>query len=366
MKNGFFSSELVENIRRNNGIFECGNGRTILLPKTFGFCSGVFNAVSKLSETVENNKNMAIRLMGAMIHNPAVNSHFAKSGVNIWDSQNLDAMFNLPNQNTLFVIPAFGLPIDIDCRLRNYVLSDTQIVDATCPFVRRVWEQAKLAGKNGNAVIIHGKHGHQETNAIWSRAVKFAKACALLTSPEDAKRFAADYTNIPEERLFSPELLANRPWTLINQTTMLSTETAEIAEILKVASWHHTSVELAGTLCPATRNRQLAAKELCNANCDAIFILGGTDSSNTTQLYRMAAEHIGETHCFFVQSSQNILEDAIENYHPAESKWTVAPLPYCKTIGILTGASCPDSELEKLILRLTEEAISKILDDFHN
>ncbi len=353
MKNDFFSSELVESIRKNNGVFDCGNGKRILLPKTFGFCSGVFNAVSKLSETVDNNPNMNIRLMGAMIHNPAVNSHFAKSGVHIEDSNQLERVFDLPQEQTIFVIPAFGLPIEMDERLRAFVASETRIVDATCPFVRRVWEHAKTAGEHGSAVIIHGKFGHQETNAIWSRAVRHAVSCALLTSPEDAKRFAADCANVPDERLFNPKLLASRKWTLVNQTTMLSTETAEIAEILKTAAWHSESVELAGTLCPATKNRQLAAKELCEAGCDCIFVLGGTDSSNTTQLYRMATEQLGEDRCFFVQSSDNIGVDNISHYKPMETKWITSPLHNAKTIGILTGASCPDSELEKLIIRLS-------------
>ena len=352
MKSDFFSSELVESIRMNNGVFDCGDGRRILLPKTFGFCSGVFNAVSKLSETVDNNPKKDIRLMGAMIHNPAVNSHFAKSGVHIEDSKQLSHVFNLPNEQTIFVIPAFGLPIEMDERLRSFVDSESRIIDATCPFVRRVWEHAKTAGEDGSAVIIHGKFGHQETNAIWSRAVRHAVSCALLTSPEDAKRFAADFANVPAERLYNPKLLAPRKWTLINQTTMLSTETAEIAEILKTAAWHTETVELAGTLCPATKNRQFAAKELCGAGCDCIYVLGGTDSSNTTQLYRMAVEQIGEANCFFVQSSENIGEDCVSHYKPLENKWMESPLHGGKTIGILTGASCPDSELESLIRRL--------------
>ena len=359
MTNDFFSSELVTSIRRNKGVLEFGDCRRIILPRTFGFCSGVFNAVSVLSNTVNMNNGKDIWLAGAMIHNPAVNSHFAKLGVNIGDSQHLDGLFHLPPKSSVFVIPAFGLPVEIDNRLRRLVESEERIVDATCPFVRRVWEQAKTAGMNGDAVIIHGKHGHQETNAIWSRAVMYAQSCALLTSPEDARRFAESIDNIPSERLFRPDLLAERKWTLINQTTMLSTETAEIAEILKTAAWHRQSVELAGTLCPATRNRQLAAQELCDANCDCIFILGGTDSSNTTQLYRLAVEHLGGQRCFFVQSADNILHDSLEDYQPMADRWTTSPIPAAKTIGILTGASCPDSELEKLIVRIIGKNVKK-------
>ena len=352
MENSFFSSELVNSIRNNNGIMDYANGKKIMLPKTFGFCSGVFNAVSILTDTVKRFPDRTIWLMGDMIHNPAVNMHFASLGVNIHDFKYLDEMSSLSKSSTIFVIPAFGLPIEVDEWMRKYAASEEQIVDTTCPFVKRVWEQAKIAGKADNAIIIHGKHGHQETNAIWSRAIKHSRTCALLTSPDDARRFAANLSNIPEERLFNPNLLAERNWTLINQTTMLATETAEIAEILKEATWHTKTVELAGTLCPATRNRQRSAKELCEADCDCIYVLGGTESSNTTQLYRMAVEHLGEDRCFFVQSAQNICVDSVTHYIPDTSSWRKSPFLEADTIGILTGASCPDSELEKLILRL--------------
>ena len=351
-----FSSELVDRIRLEEGVFEITPSCMALLPKAFGFCTGVNRAVTTLNEVVkEPDGARPVWLLGAMIHNPAVNEAFAKAGVQI--SASADEVFDKATPHDIFVIPAFGLPLDQDRLLRDFVAEDGRIVDATCPFVRRVWKEAEQAGNQGKAVIIHGKYGHQETYGIWSRAVSHAPACVLISTMNEARRFAEDWHALAPERLFNAEKLVECDWTLLNQTTMLSTETADIAEILRSAPWHRGTVAMAGTLCTATRERQAAAQELCERGCDAIIVLGGTDSSNTTQLYRMAVEKLGEERCFFVQSEHDIQPEAIHHFLPFEHEWRLSQngvIRDAKRIGILTGASCPDSELERLLRRLEE------------
>ncbi len=351
-----FSSELVDRIRENGGVFDVSPSCTVLLPQAFGFCIGVNRAVTMLNNLVIGlDEKRPIWLLGAMIHNPAVNEAFAKAGVQV--STNAEEVFDKASPHDIFVIPAFGLPLEQDRRLREFVAEDGRIVDATCHFVERVWRAAEQAGSQGNALIIHGKYGHQETYGIWSRAVNSAPACVLLSSVEETRRFALDCHSLADERLFNAKRLAECDWTLLNQTTMLSTETAEIAEILRTASWHKGNVTMAGTLCTATRERQAAAQELCNRGCDVIIVLGGTDSSNTTQLYRMAAERIGAEHCFFVQSEQDLQRDSVRHFLPFEQRWASSmnkQILKARCIGVLTGASCPDSELERLLERLKE------------
>ncbi|MBR4676362.1 MAG: 4-hydroxy-3-methylbut-2-enyl diphosphate reductase [Victivallales bacterium] len=349
-----FSSELVNKVRENGGTIAISPDCTIMLPSTFGFCTGVNRAVTKLNDIV-NGKHIArpIWLLGAMIHNPAVNEAFAKGGVQV--STCAEEVFEKASPHDIFVIPAFGLPLELDKRLRGFVAAAENIVDATCPFVRRVWNAAEQAGKQGNAVIIHGKYGHQETYGIWSRAVNKAPACVLLSTVEEARVFAENLSVVEKSRLFNPEKLAGCDWTLLNQTTMLSTETAEIAEILQKARWHRGKAFMAGTLCPATRERQAAAQELCAKGCEVIIVLGGTDSSNTTQLYRMAVERIGAEHCFFVQSELDLQTDSVRHFIPFERRWGSSmnePILKARRIGVLAGASCPDSELERLLIRL--------------
>ena len=351
-----FSSELVDGIRECGGVFEVSPSCTVLLPKAFGFCIGVNRAVTMLNNVVTGlDEKRPIWLLGAMIHNPAVNEAFAKAGVQV--STNAEEVFDKASPHDIFVIPAFGLPLEQDRRLRKFVAEDGRIVDATCPFVGRVWMEAKQGGERGNAVIIHGKYGHQETYGIWSRAVSSAPACVLLSTVEEARRFAVDCHSLADERLFNAEKLARCDWTLLNQTTMLSTETAEIAEILQTAAWHRGKVNMAGTLCTATRERQAAAQELCTKGCDVIIVLGGTDSSNTTQLYRKAVERLGKERCFFVQSEQDLELESVRHFQPFEQRWQSTsnePILKAKRIGVLTGASCPDSELERLLRRLKE------------
>ena len=351
-----FSSELVDRIRENGGVFDVSPSFTVLLPKAFGFCTGVNRAVTMLNEVVKGvDGRQHVWLLGAMIHNPAVNEAFVKVGVQV--STGAEEVFDKASPHDIFVIPAFGLPLEQDRCLREFVAEDGRIVDATCPFVRRVWTGAEQAGNQGNALVIHGKYGHQETYGIWSRAVSSSPACVLLSTVEEARHFAEDCHSLAAERLFNAKKLAECDWTLLNQTTMLSTETAEIAEILRTARWHKGDVTMAGTLCTATRERQAAAQELCTRGCDVIVVLGGTDSSNTTQLYRMAAERIGAEHCFFVQSEQDLQMESVRHFLPYEQQWVSSPsklILKAKCIGVLTGASCPDSELERLLMRLKE------------
>lgn len=350
-----FASPLIDAIRNDGACMKFADGRVLHLPETFGFCTGVMRAVSKLVQTVQNGEERQIWLLGAMIHNPAVNMMFIRQGVKIADFSNLDMAFEGFSPDDIFVIPAFGLPLEIDERLRNFASSEQCIVDATCPFVRRVWEEVEKAGKMGNAVIIHGKFGHQETNAIWSRAVKSSRACALLTTPAEAEAFAKSPHNIKDACVHNATLLPEMQWTLLNQTTMLSTETEQMADILEHATWHKAAVKLAGTLCPATRKRQQAAAQLCDAGCGCIIVLGGTDSSNTTQLYRMAVERLGREKCFFVHDADDIGELSVRHYDPIAHEWqesSNAIFWETEHIGVLTGASCPDSELEKLVKRI--------------
>lgn len=358
MDNEAFKSELIDSIREAGGEYSLKDGRCVLLPKTFGFCSGVRRAVSKLSEVICLYRGRRIWLLGAMIHNSAVNAWFIGQGVNMVDSHCLDGIFETASPGDVFVIPAFGLPLDVEQKLRCFVDEKSVIIDATCPFVRRVWDAAGCAGEKGNAVIIHGKYGHQETEAIWSRAVKAAPACVLLPSPVYAERYVSAPESIPVEYTYHAEKMGHVAWTLVNQTTMLATETAHVAEILARATWHSGAMEMAGTLCTATRERQAAALDLCSIGCDVILVLGGVDSSNTAQLYRLAVNALGADRCFFIEKAGDILPMVLRHYLPDDKSWHESHgdvLRSAKRIGILTGASCPDSELEKLILRLSEQ-----------
>lgn len=354
-----FHDDDVTTLRETGGALTLASGRHLVLPGSFGFCQGVRHAVNLLHQTILQSGRRQIWLLGAMIHNQAVNEQFARRGARIIAENDLESTFIAARPDDVFIVPAFGLPLDFDRRLRAFVSPPGKIVDATCPFVRRVWQAVSQAAAAGSAVIIHGQPSHQETTAIWSRAAASAAAVAIVPNPDRARQFAATtgtgdlLASYPAELLLNHNRLADAAWTLVNQTTMLGTDTAAVAEILRAASWHQAPLRVADTLCAATQARQDAAQALCRRPCDLIFVLGGTNSSNTTQLYRLAAGHAT---AFFLQTPDDLLANVVRHFNPATSSWKETRdwlSPSCRTIGILAGASCPDSELGNLIRKIT-------------
>ncbi|MDD4540356.1 MAG: hypothetical protein PHT80_15195, partial [Lentisphaeria bacterium] len=206
-----------------------------------------------------------------------------------------------------------------------------------------------------------------------------APAVAIVPSPAAARQLldalppTTPGAAYPPAWLLNADRLPHCDWVLVNQTTMLCRETEEVATILANAGGnteasdnscasngsnsctcakHHGAFTMANTLCNATRARQAEAEKLCSQPCEVMLVLGGINSSNTTQLYRLAAKH---TTTYYLQSPDDLDSHAIRHYLPNELQWRnnthwLPPPP--ATIGILVGASCPDSEIAALIRKL--------------
>lgn len=358
MNNPFCDPHIDQLRQQQQAVLDLPSGRRVFLPASVGFCQGVRHAVQLLADTLADANHQRIWLLGAMIHNPAVNQWFVKQGLTLLPDNDLDSLFTRARPSDVFVIPAFGLTINLDERLRTFVQAPGRIVDTTCPFVRRVWQAVSQAAAAGDAILIHGKPGHQETMGICSRAARTAPAVAIIPTPDAARRLlaslhvGAQHDDYPRESLINPERLVACNWTLVNQTTMLCTETEEIAGILAKAPGHHGQFTMANTLCPATRTRQAEVDTLCAKHCEVVVVLGGTDSSNTTQLYRLASK---QTTTYFLQSPEDLSATSIRHYLPEEHRWNTTnnwlPPPPAN-IGVLVGASCPDSEIAALLHKL--------------
>ncbi|MBQ6472104.1 MAG: hypothetical protein IJJ33_08985 [Victivallales bacterium] len=335
-----FASQCIDQLRQGKPLHHLSKGRALLFPGEFGFCAGVRRAVSLLCDTLNRPTGQRVWLLGPMIHNPIVNGWFVTQGVRIVPQDKLDEVFHQALPEEIFVIPAFGLPQVLDTRLREFVTPPGKIIDATCAFVRKVWRAAECAADAGDVVFIHGKPGHQETNGIESR---IPGTHFTVSTPLATQECLASHANQEE--------LCARPWTLVNQTTMSADETRQVARILAQCPWHTAPFRVAGTICQATIARQEAAQNLCTSGCDLILIIGGTDSSNTTELYHLAVKHLGAEHCFFIEGVQGLHNQTIRHFVPGKG-WTSTPdnaMRQAKLIGVLAGASCPDSELERLL-----------------
>ena len=356
-----FSDNTVSQLRREGGVLSSRSGMSLRLPPAAGFCQGVASAIAKLGALLEESKPEQRKLLlGEMIHNESVNQEFVRRGITLLSEEQSAALFTeAAEAETKYIIPAFGLSLELEEALRRHALRPEQILDCSCPNVRRIWQQVERLGAAGQALLLHGSPGHQEVLGIWSRVRRHAQAGAVLPDLDAAQKFLlaavsgfqdGDY---PAELLWQPEKLASLPWTLLNQTTVLRSDCRRLAELLAQTRSKERFTWVDST-CSATRQRQEQAELLCQQGCDLILVVGSPSSSNTNKLYLLAAKH-GKT--FFVGSDKDIEPNCIRHYLPASKEWRCEadwlqgkPDKVC----ILSGASCPDSLLGALIRKLAE------------
>ena len=365
---GVFSSELVDHIRRSGNVLELPGGR-ILLPEAFGFCQGVNRALVMLEKAAHADRRGRLFLLGQIIHNPWVNRHFEQQGVRILQSDELDRLEELIGRGDGAVIPAFGVSVGVEQRLRAI---GCRIIDTSCGDVRRLWRWTTQAAGQGYGVLIYGRARHDETVVTKSRlqqaggryvvveslgqAQDFADLMAGRRRAEQfAELFGVDATNADGLEPFLH--LAQ-----VSQTTMLYDETMQVRRILSRAFEERFGREqqerliFQPTVCRATQDRQNATVQLCRKGCDLVIVVGGFGSSNTGHLYELA-----RTYCpayFIEDASALVCDQEIRCYDPAHraqrsvSGWLPSRRPL--TVGLLAGASTPETVVGQVIHRLQE------------
>ncbi|MGH2643902.1 MAG: 4-hydroxy-3-methylbut-2-enyl diphosphate reductase, partial [Chitinophagaceae bacterium] len=164
----------------------------IMLPRHFGFCYGVENAIEIAFRTVEENPDKRIFLLSEMIHNPHVNEDLRERGVQfIMDTSGKQLLpWEEITSEDIVIIPAFGTTKEIESHLKDIGI-ETDHYNATCPFVERVWNKAASIAEKDYTVIIHGKPGHEETRATFSHS-KIHCPTVIVRNMKEAERLA-DY-----------------------------------------------------------------------------------------------------------------------------------------------------------------------------
>ena len=214
------------------------------IARHFGFCYGVENAIEISYKTIEENPDKKIYLLSQMIHNPDVNNDLLNRGVKFLmdTSGNQIIPFDALNASDIVIIPAFGTTLTIEKEL-NRLGIEVRKYDTTCPFVERVWKKSEKLGEDKYSIIIHGKFNHEETRATYSRSEQNAPSIIVKDIVES--RVLGEYIlgNIDIDAFnevfkgkhsdnFDPTKHLERVG-VINQTTMLATETQEIADYFK-------------------------------------------------------------------------------------------------------------------------------------
>lgn len=350
-----------------------------IIARHFGFCYGVENAIDIAYKTIEENSGKRIFLLSEMIHNPLVNLDLQSRGVQfIMDTHGnqLIDWYNI-NSNDIVIIPAFGTTLEIEKLLKGKNI-DTVSSNTTCPFVEKVWNRAKSLGENNYAVIIHGKANHEETRATFSHSILNSSAL-IVRNMEEVKILSKIILGDIEEnefyKIFNGKYSDGFDFSklmqrvgVVNQTTMLASETLLIAEYLKetmIKKFGNDNIkehfaDTRDTLCYATNDNQSATIDLINENADFAIVIGGYNSSNTSHLVELLETKFIT---YLISDADKLINKKIINsydIHSHEEKITENYLP-CKEdikVAVTSGASCPDAVVDDVLLKLLSFANS--------
>jgi len=344
-----------------------------LIARHFGFCYGVENAIEISFKALEENPGKRIFLLSQMIHNPDVNNDLIERGVQFLQDTNGKQLisFDTLTPDDVVIIPAFGAPLDIIDILESKHIK-TESYNTTCPFVERVWKKSEAIGKDNYTIIIHGKHSHEETKATFSRSDKHNKAI-IVRDIDEAKLLAEYILGNKSKEQFSIDFKDKYSLDLdlekdlqrvgvINQTTMLASETQEIADYFKTVMLEkYGAINIANhfadtrdTLCYATNENQDATYGLLETEADLAIVVGGYNSSNTSHLVELCERKFKT---YFISSEKEITDkNTIHHFdYPHKKHLTTSNfLPDKKPVRIIltSGASCPDSIIEGVIHKI--------------
>lgn len=372
-------------------LLDLGNMQ-IFLARHFGFCYGVENAIEIAFKTIDENPGKRIFLLSEMIHNPIVNADLLARGVKFLQDTNGKMLipFEELNAEDIIIIPAFGTTLAMEEKITALGIS-TKKYNTTCPFVEKVWNRGEQIAKKNYSVIVHGKPTHEETRATFSHAANVTPT-VVVNDMNDAIELSKFITGELDKDLFyttfegrySEGFDVEKDLTrvgVINQTTMLASDTQGIADFIKgimmqkyALNESNISAHFADTrdtLCYATNDNQSAVYGLLQQDADMAIVVGGYNSSNTSHLVELCEEKL---QTYFINGADKITDnESIFHFdmHKHTENTTQNFLPNKNPLKILitSGASCPDAIVEAIIkkicsLRGCTENLEKLIMEF--
>jgi len=364
-------------------VFQIGKTE-IVIPRHFGFCYGVENAIEIAFRTVAENPGKRIFLLGEMIHNPQVNEDLIAEGIQfLVDNHGTRLMdFSTLSSEDIVITPAFGTTVEMATELAQRGVH-LERYNTTCPFVEKVWKRSADLGKRGYTLVVHGKYLHEETRATFSHAAdngpvvvvrnrKEAELLARYVRRElHQEQFEIDFAN-----KYSSGFSVSRDLQkigVVNQTTMLATETQEIAAYLRdvVVEMYgeEATTDTRDTLCYATNDNQNATVGVLDSGAQLAVVVGGFNSSNTIQIATILGEKMP---VYFVRNSDDLISPqkaTIFNYSNLREEEIVPSLLFEENLKLIvtSGASCPDRTVDLVIQKIVDwrgesETIEAVLE----
>jgi 4-hydroxy-3-methylbut-2-enyl diphosphate reductase len=360
------------------------------IARHFGFCYGVENAIEISYRALEDNPNKRVFLLSQMIHNQEVNNDLQSRGIQfIMDTDGTQIIpWDAIHPEDVVIIPAFGTTVEIEHLLLDKGI-EVQKYNTTCPFVEKVWNRSEKLGAEQYTVIVHGKPNHEETRATFSHSAQNAPSI-VVRDFDDARALGEYMTAKKQPEAFYDEFKDKcsqgfdpakdlRRVGVVNQTTMLATETQAIADYFRglmiemygIDSLKDHFADTRDTLCYATNDNQDATYKLLETDADLAIVVGGYNSSNTSHIVELCERKFPT---YFI-NSENEIKSAEEihhyQYHIKEKAVTSGFIPQKDPVKIVltSGASCPDTLVDRVMLRIltffpTAKPLEAVLKDF--
>ncbi|MCR5403204.1 MAG: 4-hydroxy-3-methylbut-2-enyl diphosphate reductase [Butyrivibrio sp.] len=266
-----------------------------------GFCFGVTKAVETVYNQLEK-KKLNIYTFGPIIHNEIVVGDLEKKGVKVVE----DPLELGDVEEGTVIIRSHGVTKEIQEQLSGTGL---EIIDATCPFVKRIHRIVEEESAKGSSVIVIGSADHPEVQGIVSYA---GGPVYVIDSPEKAEEFDGD---------------KETGYTVVCQTTF---NTNKFQETIEILSKNGYNINVVNTICNATDERQSEAEEI-SSKADVMIVIGGAHSSNSRKLYDICKRRCGKT--YFIQTLEDLHLDMPDS---------------AKLVGITAGASTPKNIIEEV------------------
>lgn len=275
----------------------------VVRAKRAGACYGVQRALDMADEVIADGGRAFT--LGPLIHNPQVVADLAARGAEAVES--VDAIAwnagDEAGEAPAVVIRSHGVTPEVLAAVRERGFA---VVDATCPHVARAQAAAAELAEQGCRVIVVGEEGHPEVEGLTAWARQAGGKVDVVASPDDIPEGLYDPVGVVAQTTQRRENL---------EAVVAALTEAGLAPIVK------------NTICSATRQRQEAAAELA-AGVDAMVVIGGRNSSNTTRLAEVCALTCPRT--FHIESADELDPAAFEG---------------CARVGVTAGASTPENQI---------------------
>ena len=273
----------------------------VILAKSAGFCFGVQRAVDVVNKQIEEGVS-PLYTYGPIIHNEEVVKDFESHGVQVMDEDS-----NKNYEPGTVIIRSHGVTKAVEEGLKA---AGHNVIDATCPFVKKIHRAVDEHSKNGEYIVIIGNPDHPEVRGIvgWINGDKYT----VISGEQSAKDFSVN----------SHDTIC-----IVSQTTFNHNKFQELVEIIKQKGY---DIIVLNTICDATNKRQVEAFDIAS-QVDAMLVIGSKNSSNTQKLYEICKTRCNNT--YYIQTA--------DDFQPSD-------LSSIESVGITAGASTPNNIIEEV------------------